>query len=48
MEMALAADRRRLSLVDCTSKLPNHAIATLSDAFCFDKHFAEQGFTLLS
>ena len=47
MEMALAADRRRLSLVDCTSFLTMRS-HTLSDAFCFDKHFAEQGFTLLS
>jgi predicted nucleic acid-binding protein len=43
MEMTLAADRRRLSLVDCASFLTmrSHAI---SDVFCFDKHFAEQGF----
>jgi predicted nucleic acid-binding protein len=46
IEMAVAADRRKLSLVDCVSFLTmrSHGV---SDAFCFDKHFAEQGFSIL-
>lgn len=44
--VAVAANRRQLSLVDCTSFLAmkSHAV---SDVFCFDKHFEEQGFNLL-
>ena len=41
----LAADRRKVSLVDWTSfeiMRDEH----LTDAFAFDRHFAEQGFTL--
>jgi uncharacterized protein len=46
IEMMIAADRRRLSLVDCTSFLTMRS-HTVSDVFCFDKHFEEQGFTLV-
>jgi len=42
----LAADRRRLSLVDCTSFEIMRRL-DLRDAFAFDRHFAEQGFTRL-
>ena len=44
--VAVAANRRQLSLVDCTSFLTMKSHA-LSDVFCFDKHFEEQGFNLL-
>ena len=42
----LATDRRKLSLVDCSSF---HAMRTrlLRTAFAFDPHFREQGFELL-
>lgn len=42
----LATDRRKLSLVDCSSF---HAMRTrlLRSAFAFDPHFREQGFELL-
>jgi predicted nucleic acid-binding protein len=42
----LATDRRKLSLVDCSSF---HAMRTrmLRVAFAFDPHFREQGFELL-
>jgi uncharacterized protein len=46
IEMMIAADRRRLSLVDGTSFLTMRS-HTVSDVFCFDKHFEEQGFTLV-
>ncbi len=46
IEMVIAADRRRLSLVDCTSFLIMRS-HTVSDVFCFDKHFEEQGFNLV-
>ena len=46
IEMAIAADRRKLSLVDCTSFLTMRS-HTVSDVFCFDKHFKEQGFNLV-
>ena len=41
----LAANRKDLSLVDCTSfeVLREHGIRT---AFCFDMHFREQGFQI--
>jgi predicted nucleic acid-binding protein len=43
----LATDRRKLSLVDCSSF---HSMRTrrLRTAFAFDPHFREQGFELLS
>ena len=44
MGALLAADRRNLSLVDCVSfdTMRKHG---LRNAFAFDKHFDEQGFT---
>jgi len=42
----LTADRRRLSLVDCTSfQLMRRLGATR--VFAFDRHFAEQGFEVM-
>ena len=46
MEVVVAADRRRLSLVDCTSFLTMRARGVV-DVFCFDKHFEEQGFNFV-
>ena len=46
VEMAVAADRHKLSLVDCVSFLTMRS-HSVSDAFSFDKHFSEQGFTIL-
>ena len=45
MEAMLSAARRKLSLVDCISfqTIRGHGIQTV---FCFDSHFAEQGFDL--
>jgi len=40
----LAADGRRLSLVDCTS-LETMRHLELHKVFSFDRHFSEQGFT---
>ena len=43
MEAALAAARKRLSLVDCVSfRLLREA--AVRSVFCFDQHFREQGF----
>lgn len=46
IEAVLVAKQRRLSLVDCTSF---HAMRRrgLQRAFAFDRHFEDQGFTLL-
>jgi predicted nucleic acid-binding protein len=41
----LTADRRRLSLVDCTSFIIMRRL-NLNVVFAFDRHFEEQGFTL--
>jgi predicted nucleic acid-binding protein len=43
MEAVLAAARRKLSLVDCLSFLMIRRRA-VRHVFCFDAHFAEQGF----
>ncbi len=43
----LLANRRQLSLVDCVSFAAMRQIG-LNQAFAFDKHFAEQGFSLLT
>jgi predicted nucleic acid-binding protein len=45
MTSLLAADRRKVSLVDWTS-FEMMRDEHLSEAFAFDPHFAEQGFTL--
>ncbi len=44
VEAALAAHRRKLSIVDCISfqTMRERGVAA---AFCFDPHFREQGFT---
>jgi predicted nucleic acid-binding protein len=46
VEAALAAARKRLSVVDCIAfqTMREHGVQT---AFCFDRHYAEQGFTIL-
>ena len=43
MAALLSASRRKLSLTDCTSF---HLMrdSQIRDAFCFDRHFVEQGF----
>jgi uncharacterized protein len=43
VEMTITTGRRKLSLVDCVSFaiMREHGV---SEAFCFDSHFAEQGF----
>jgi predicted nucleic acid-binding protein len=47
MEAALAAARKKLSLVDCVSFQTMRELG-LRTAFCFDNHFREQGFDALS
>ena len=42
----LVASRRQLSLVDCVS-FESMRRSGLDRAFCFDSHFAEQGFAML-
>ena len=42
----LTASRRQLSLVDCAS-FETMRSEGISEAFTFDRHFAEQGFTCL-
>ena len=42
----LVSDRRRLSLVDCVSFEAMRRLR-LDHAFCFDPHFADQGFRAL-
>jgi uncharacterized protein len=41
-----AANRRQLSLVDCTSFTVMHSLS-IEAAFAFDDHFVQQGFTLV-
>ncbi|MEW5987912.1 MAG: PIN domain-containing protein [Chloroflexota bacterium] len=43
----LAADRRKLSLVDCTSFAVMRQMG-IDTTFAFDQHFIEQGFTCLT
>ena len=43
----LSASRRNLSLVDCVS-FEVMRTSGINTAFAFDKHFKEQGFTLLT
>jgi predicted nucleic acid-binding protein len=42
----LVASRRKLSLVDCAS-FESMRRTGIDRAFCFDRHFAEQGFEVL-
>jgi predicted nucleic acid-binding protein len=42
----LIADRRQLSLVDCSSFETMRRLG-ISTAFTFDRHFAEQGFVCI-
>jgi len=46
VDAALTAGRRKLSLVDCIS-FQTMRKYSLESAFCFDKHFREQGFNTL-
>ena len=46
IQALLIADRRRLSLVDCTSFQIMRRLG-VSRAYAFDRHFAEQGFEVL-
>jgi uncharacterized protein len=46
MGILLAANRRNLSLVDCTS-FEIIRQANLVNVFSFDPHFSEQGFTMM-
>jgi predicted nucleic acid-binding protein len=46
-EMVMTTGRRKLSLVDCVSFVVMRENST-SDVFCFDNHFIEQGFHLLT
>lgn len=43
VEMVLAADRKKLSVVDCVS-FQTMRDQGITAAFCFDRHFREQGF----
>ncbi|RME55690.1 MAG: VapC toxin family PIN domain ribonuclease, partial [Caldilineae bacterium] len=45
--MVVGANRRGLSLVDCTSFVVMQQLG-IDTAFAFDNHFKEQGFTLLA
>jgi predicted nucleic acid-binding protein len=47
VSVLLAANRRRLSLVDCTSFEIMRRLG-IQRAFAFDSHFAEQGFELVA
>jgi len=47
IEAALAAARKKLSLVDCVSFQVMRAHG-LRDVFCFDTHFREQGFEIVA
>ena len=46
VEMTLAAGRKELSLVDCSSFLVMRE-AGIRTVFCFDRHFEQQGFEVL-
>jgi predicted nucleic acid-binding protein len=46
IQLVLTAARRELSFVDCVSFQAMRSQG-IRDAFCFDPHFAEQGFRVL-
>ncbi|MHB8791010.1 MAG: type II toxin-antitoxin system VapC family toxin [Desulfobulbaceae bacterium] len=46
MSVMLAADKKKLSLVDCVS-FEAMRLGGISSAFTLDRHFHEQGFTCL-
>jgi predicted nucleic acid-binding protein len=46
VDSLLTANRRNLSLVDCTSFVIMRHLG-IQNVFAFDEHFAEQGFTCL-
>jgi predicted nucleic acid-binding protein len=46
IDMALAAQRKKLSVVDCASFVVMRE-AGVAEAFCFDQHFREFGFEVL-
>ena len=46
VEAALAAARKRLSVVDCIAFQTMRAYGAQT-VFCFDRHYAEQGFTVI-
>lgn len=46
-EMVITTGHRKLSLVDCVSFVVMRE-NRVSDAFCFDSHFIEQGFRAVS
>ena len=46
LTMLLAARRRTLSLVDCTSFEAMRRLG-IADVFAFDRHFKDQGFTVM-
>ena len=46
VEMVLAAGRKKLSVVDCASFVVMRE-AAITEVFCFDRHFREQGFHTL-
>ena len=46
VEAVLAAQRRKLSLVDCIS-FQTMRERGVTDVFCFDRHFQEQGFRVV-
>ena len=46
VEAVLAAARKRLSVVDCIAFQTMRAHGAQS-VFCFDRHYAEQGFTVI-
>ncbi len=47
VEMAITTGRRKLSIVDCVSFIIMRS-NRVADVFCFDDHFVEQGFHLLT
>ncbi len=46
LQALLISDRRRLSLCDCVS-FESMRVLGLQTAFCFDRHFADQGFAVV-